>query len=204
MPEPPALAGRAAVPAAPAIAYSPEVAEAICDLTVQGHSLAAICRRRGMPSQTSVLKWLKRRADFAEMYALALQAGGGPHRGGEPSHYSLETAVEFCRRLAEGRALIRICEDEDMPVVSTIYHWLKRRPEFVALYANAREIQADRLFEEVREIADAATPETLAVAKTQIAARQWQAAKLAPRSYGARIAAEHPDAVVYNVEIVEF
>ncbi|MDO8799776.1 hypothetical protein [Phenylobacterium sp.] len=196
--------GRDAVPAALAVAYSQEIAEAICDLTAQGHSLAAICRRRGMPSQSGVLKWLKRRADFAESYALALAAGGGPHKGGEPSHYNLDTAVEFCRRLAEGRALIRICEDEDMPVVSTIYHWLKRHPEFVALYANAREIQADRLFEEVREIADSATPETLAVDKTRIASRQWQAAKLAPRSYGARINQEHPDAVVINVEVVEF
>ena len=149
MTDPPGEPGRTAVPYAPSIHYSPEVAEAICDLTAKGQSLAAICRRKGMPSPKSVQNWLKRRADFAEMYALALQAAGGPHRGGEPSHYNLDTAVEFCRRLAEGRALIRICEDEDMPVVSTIYHWLKRHPEFVALYANAREIQADRLFEEV-------------------------------------------------------
>lgn len=203
MPDPPDP-GRAAVPYAPSITYSPEIAEAICDLTAQGQSLAAICRRKGMPAPTSVQTWLKRRADFAESYALALQAGGGPHRGGAPSHYNLDTAVEFCRRLAEGRALIRICEDEDMPVVSTIYYWLKRYPEFVALYANAREMQADVLFEEVREIADRATPETLAVDKTRITARQWQAAKMAPRSYGARIHQEHPDAVVFNVEIVEF
>ncbi|MDO8380505.1 hypothetical protein [Phenylobacterium sp.] len=204
MPEPPALAARAAMPAAPAVTYSPEVAEAICDLTVLGHSLAAICRRPGMPSSQSVHNWLRRRADFAQTYALALQVGGRPHREGEPRRYSLETAVEFCRRLGEGRALHRVCQDEDMPSQSAIYLWLNRHPEFVAMYANAREIQAERLFDDVREIADGATPETLAVDKTRIASRQWQAAKLAPRKYGTRIAQEHPDAVVFNVEIVKF
>lgn len=196
--------GRDAGPAALAVAYSQEVAEAICDLTAQGESLAAICRRPGMPSSQSVHNWLRRRADFAQTYALALQAGGRPQREGEPRRYSLETAVAFCERLGEGRAVHKICKDADMPSQAAIYLWLNRHPEFVAMYANAREIQAELLFADVREIADSATPETLAVDKTRIASRQWQAAKLAPRKYGTGINQEHPDAVVINVEVVEF
>ena len=204
MTDPPDVAGRTVVPYAPSIAYSPEVAEAICDLAAQGKSLVAICRLPGMPSSQSVHNWLRRRADFAQTYALALQAGGRPQRDGEPRRYSLDIAVAFCERIGEGRAAHKICKDADMPSQAAIYLWLNRHPEFVAMYANAREIQAERTFEEVREIADAATSETLAVDKTRIAARQWQAAKLAPRKYGERIAAEHPDAVVFNVEIVKF
>lgn len=204
MTDPPVVAGRDAVPAALAVAYSPEVAEAICDLTAQGKSLAAICRRPGMPSSQSVHNWLRRRADFAQTYALALQAGGRPHRDGEPRSYSLDTIVAFCERLGEGRSAHRICKDADMPSQAAIYLWLNQHPEFVAMYANAREIQAERIFEEVREIADEATSETLAVDKVRITARQWQAGRMAPRKYGTRINQEHPDAVVFNVEIVKF
>lgn len=203
MPDPPDP-GRGNMPYAPSITYSQEVAEAICDLAAQGKSLAAICRRPGMPSSQSVHNWLRRRADFAQTYALALQAGGRPQREAEPRRYSLETAVAFCERLGEGRAVHKICKDADMPSQAAIYLWLNRHPEFVAMYANAREIQAERLFDDVLEIADSATPDTLAVDKTRIASRQWQAAKLAPRKYGARINQEHPDAVVFNVEIVKF
>lgn len=194
----------AAAPRAASVPYSPEVAETICDLLAQGHNLTAICRRPGFPSRSGVDLWLKTRADFAETYALTLQAGGGKHPGGRRTDYSLELAAEFCRRLGEGRALYRLCQDEDMPSQGAIYPWLNKHPEFVAMYANAREIQAERLCDEVQEIADGATSESLAVDKTRIGVRQWRTNLMAPRKYGTRINQEHPDAVVINVEVVEF
>ena len=201
MTDPPGRAARVKLPPVP---YCREVAEAICDLAAKGHSLTAICRRKGMPAPQTAQAWMTRRADFAQSFALALQAGGGPHRAGRRSAYSLELAAEFCRRLAEGRPMYRICQDDDMPSMTAFYLWLNKHPEFVAMYANAREIQAERLCDEVQEIADAATPETLAVDKTRIGARQWRATNMAPRKYGTRINQEHPDAVVINVEVVEF
>ncbi|CAN5419184.1 hypothetical protein BH10PSE5_BH10PSE5_12850 [soil metagenome] len=207
MTDSPAPAGRLDVGApkrAPHVTYSSAIAEAICDLAAQGHNLSAICRRRGMPARTAVEGWMKKRADFAQAFALAVQAGGGPHRAGRRSAYSLELAAEFCRRLGEGRAMYRVCQDEDMPSGTAIYLWLNKHPEFVAMYANAREIQAERLCDEVQEIADGASSETLAVDKTRIGVRQWRATNMAPRKYGTRINQEHPDAVVINVEVVEF
>lgn len=204
MPDPPGRSVVAAGPRTASVHYSPEVAEAICDLLAKGHNLTAICRRPGFPSRSGVELWLKTRADFAETYALALQAGGGKHPGGRHTDYSQELAAEFCRRLGEGRAGYKICRDEDMPSQGAIYLWLHKHPEFVAMYANAREIQAERLCDEVQEIADEATPESLAVDKTRIGVRQWRANLMAPRTYGKRINQEHPDAVVFNVEIVKF
>ena len=207
MPNLPAPTGRTSAAEGPRRAdtsYDPEVAEAICELVVQGYRLDTICRRRSMPARTTVDRWLKRRADFAQALGLALQVGGGRHRSGQPTDYSLGLAAEICRRLGEGESMVRICADPDMPCTSVIYRWLNKHPEFVAMYSNAREIQAERYCDEVTEIADAATPETLAVDKARIAARQWRAAILVPRKYGTRIAAEHPDAVVFNVEIVKF
>ena len=204
MPDPPGRSLVAAGPRTSPVQYSPEVAEAICDLLAKGHNLTAICRRPGFPSRSGVELWLKKRADFAESYGLALLAGGGPGRPGRRTDYCHELAAEFCRRLGEGRAAYKICRDEDMPSQGAIYLWLHKYPEFVAMYANAREIQAERLCDEVQEIADAATTESLAVDKTRIGVRQWRTNLMAPRKYGTRINQEHPDAVVINVEVVEF
>lgn len=193
---------RAARPRAP---YSEALAEAICDAAAEGRSLAAICRRRAMPPRSTVEHWLKTRPDFAEAYGLALAAGGGKQKGGRPSGYSLETAVELCRRLGEGEALHRLCRDPVMPSQTTVYMWVGRHPEFAAMMSQAREIQAQTLFDEVREIADGATPETLQVDRTRITARQWQAARLAPRAFGAKPGEGGKSGpTVFNVEVIEF
>lgn len=71
------------------------------------------------------------------------------------------------------------------------------------MLAAAREVLAQRLYDEIREIADAAKPATLQVDRTRIAVRQWQAARLA-----SRMAAEAEDAPEgtggFNVRIVRF
>ncbi|EEC8597061.1 agmatine deiminase family protein [Escherichia coli] len=51
--------------------YSPELAEKICNLLMEGESLRAICRRDEFPHLATVLAWLHRHDEFHEQYARA-------------------------------------------------------------------------------------------------------------------------------------
>src|SRR5437899_12406458 len=59
--------------------------------------------------------------------------------------------------------------------------------DFRDQYARAREEQADKYFQEIVEIADAATPETVNVARLRVDSRKFTVARLAPKKYGDHI-----------------
>jgi hypothetical protein len=56
--------------------YSEEIADKICDALADARSLRSICSDEGMPSQSTVFRWLadERFADFRERYARAREA----------------------------------------------------------------------------------------------------------------------------------
>lgn len=98
-----------------------------------------------------------------------------------------EIEDEIFRRIAEGESLRSICEDDWLPSARTVYKRLSEDPAFAQHYTRAREDQADRIFDEVQEIADAAAPDTVAVARLQIDTRKWRAGKLRPKVYGDKL-----------------
>lgn len=57
---------------------------------------------------------------------------------GRPSLYSDELVAEFCRRIAAGRGVMSICEDDDMPDHATIFRWQRDKREFCEALAHAR------------------------------------------------------------------
>lgn len=50
------------------VAFSPEVATAICQRLALGESLRSICRSPGMPDTTTVYKWVREKEDFRALY----------------------------------------------------------------------------------------------------------------------------------------
>lgn len=54
--------------------YTQEVADAICELLIEGQSLRSICAAETMPSTSTVCKWLNVKPEFAEQYARAREA----------------------------------------------------------------------------------------------------------------------------------
>src|SRR5215472_1478899 len=62
-----------------------------------------------------------------------------------------------------------------------------RHTAILERYARAREAQADKYFQEIIEIADAATPETVNVARLRVDSRKFTVARLAPKKYGDHI-----------------
>jgi hypothetical protein len=98
---------------------------------------------------------------------------------GRPSDYSVETAATICTMMAEGTALVEICQRPEMPHLSTVYRWLLANAEFREMYAQGREWQADTMADRAvlmatkggSVIADPAT------ARVQLDAIKWAAAK---------------------------
>lgn len=96
---------------------------------------------------------------------------------------------EILAQIAMGKSLRSICEagDQWTPAESTFRMWVSESPEIAAQYACAREVRADVIFDEVLTIADAATAETVNVARLQIDARKWMAGKMKPKAYGDKL-----------------
>lgn len=123
---------------------------------------------------------------------------------GRPSEYSEDMAIDICSRLASGEPLVRICRDESMPHVSTVYRWIAANDTFRDMYARAREDQADTLADEIIDISDESRldkiidddgneridSEYVARSRLRVDARKWVAAKLKPKKYGEKLTQE--------------
>ncbi len=121
-----------------------------------------------------------------------------------PSKYSPNMAEAICDLIAAGKSIVDIAKLDGMPSTSTVYRWLAKDPEFLGLYQQAREQQADLYAAEIIEIADDArndwmergggegdegwqfNGEHVQRSKLRIDARKWIASKLKPKKYGDR------------------
>jgi hypothetical protein len=168
-------------PARPHVCYSQETADRICELVEAGLSLKTLEARGVAPTRGTLADWRRRHPDFAEALAAAKTKGGEARHGGRPTDYSDALAEWICADLAKGRPLSAICAEPGLPAEDTVQAWIGWYPDFAAMVATARELHALLLGEEILAIADAANAQTLALAKTRIAARQWMAATLAPK-----------------------
>ena len=108
---------------------------------------------------------------------------------GRPKAMTPELKAEICTRIIDGQTVRGICANKHMPDRATIYRALADDgdPEFRDQYARAKDIQLYRLEDELLEIADAATSDTVQESKLQIDTRKWVMAKRAPKKYGDRV-----------------
>lgn len=115
------------------------------------------------------------------------------------TEYRPEIASFICDRIANGESLRKICSDEDMPVCSTVFKWLIEQRLFSEQYARAREAQCDAFVEEIIEISDNNSGDTLITeggakansewinrSRLRVDTRKWLMSKLAPKKYGDR------------------
>jgi hypothetical protein len=163
--------------------YSRVMVRAICGRAGAGESLASICADPAMPELSVVKAWAARWPQFAVALRQVRFADGGPASGSRSS-YCLETAQAIFRRLCDGEGVVAICADPLMPAYSTVWKWKQDFPAFAEAVAMAREIHAERTFEQGQQICDGVTPGTAAAARVQLTHLRWQAGKLAPKAYG--------------------
>jgi hypothetical protein len=99
-----------------------------------------------------------------------------------------------------------------MPSASTVFLWLRTKPEFSQQYAKAKEESADALIEEINDIADDGSNdwmerknaegeisgwvqngEAIGRSRLRVDTRKWIASKLKPKKYGEKLEHTGPD-----------
>lgn len=145
---------------------------------------------------------------------------------GEPRFVSLrnpENAERICTLIAEGYTLRQIareigCESHG----SAITAWARDNEEFATRYARAMDLRADRMADELLEIADDGTndwierqvgeDETITIpdhehiqrSRLRVDTRKWLMAKMMPKKYGERTTlAGDPDNPVHVATTIE-
>ncbi len=122
-------------------------------------------------------------------------------RTGRPSTFTKKMATSICNQLVKGESLRKICEKPAMPSISTVMRWLGADKDFREQYACAREAQADRMAEEILQIADdgkndkyidehgneRTDQDVVARSRLRVDARKWLASKMAPKKYGDKL-----------------
>lgn len=136
------------------------------------------------------------------------------NRGGRPSSFSKSIADKIVNQLASGKTLKKICENKEMPDVATVLRWVAKGndeessaefKEFRKLYAQAREVQAAVLFDEMLEIADDTSldsrvddkgneypnAEWIGRSRLRLDARKFYLSKVLPKVYGDKVSHEY-------------
>lgn len=111
---------------------------------------------------------------------------------GRPRIWTNEIGNIICAELSRGFSLSEICRREGMPDITVVYDEMRRDPSFASRYARAKEESADTYAAKMLDIAFGKLDDANAVnaARLQIDTLKWIAAKLKPKSYGDRVAAE--------------
>jgi hypothetical protein len=73
---------------------------------------------------------------------------------GRPTRYHPAMVQEICDRIIAGETVRQICMLPHMPHESNLYIWLSRYGYFRDHYARAKQLQMDRMAEEIIDIAD--------------------------------------------------
>ena len=112
--------------------------------------------------------------------------------------FSQEIFDEICVRIAEGESLRKICKDDKMPSLVSVWRWLNESETLSKQYTRAREEQAETFVDEILDIADdnkddtsidengklIINQEVIARSRLRVDSRKWIASKLKPKRFG--------------------
>ena len=133
-----------------------------------------------LPCEAVVARWRREDADFAMQMRVAFRRNG--FQRGRARHGCTEALMyEVAARIAVGHSLRSLSRMPDMPCLTSLYAWVRTRPDFAELVAMACKDRADWYFQRMDEIAAAAVAGTVAEAKRQIGRLASQEARLRRR-----------------------
>ena len=119
---------------------------------------------------------------------------------GRPEIYTDKLADEFCARLStSNKGMHSICKAADMPSYRTVFKWINdKKLGFSHKYAQAKELQAEFMRDEIIEISDESSNDTIETesgkkiannewmqrSKLRVETRKWLMSKMAPKGFG--------------------
>ncbi|MBP6546476.1 MAG: hypothetical protein KA220_07150 [Phenylobacterium sp.] len=193
-------------------AYRAAIGRVICARVKVGETITSIVADPEMPCRATLYRWLRMHEDFAAEYGevrrvlaentlwsrddvaaqrrdYAIRFGKRtPHRGGQMSRYTICRAWAFCEAVAEGRTLAQMRGEPALPTPKMVYRWLRRRPEFRAMYERARvrhrrmlQVDIDMVVDRVESAFD------LPAAKREVAWLEGRIGRLTPKMYRTRL-----------------
>ena len=120
-----------------------------------------------------------------------------------PTIYTKELGEKICSQIAAGKSVRKMCKSPKMPSASTIFYWLidEEKKEFLEQYTQARKVQAELMFEELREIADNQEGDVMRD-RLRIDTCKWYLSKVLPKKFGEKVGLEHSGSIqVKDIEI---
>lgn len=197
--------------------YHPRLGKVILHRLSQGETIRDVCADEAMPSVATLHRWRHMHPGFRAAYERMRDERGARRQrsakfkreqwlewariehkigrrrtrswvAGRKSTYERGWAAAFCARVAKGEAVYRICAEPGMPSTKAVYGWLKRDPEFVAMYAQAKRDAIAWLAFQVEMIADRSLDEAMTAAgfraiKRQVARLEGRIGRLRPKTY---------------------
>lgn len=133
---------------------------------------------------------------------------------GRPVEFPIENPVwqQIIDEIAGGKSLSGALRLEGMPSYGLAKLMIRTNPEYKEAYEKAVEDRADRLAEEIVELADMVPPDGLEGTamsawvnqkRLQVDARKWVASKLKPRTYGDRLDVSVSDNRISVIQALE-
>lgn len=123
-----------------------------------------------------------------------------PSNGSIVPRRSKSTINAICHRIAYGFSLTKACQACDVDPANFI-HWLNDNRDSLGeyakqCYARASTVRRQVKFEDLGDIADAATPRDAHVARLKVDVIKWQLSKEDPKKYGDR-----PNEINVNTQV---
>lgn len=105
---------------------------------------------------------------------------------GRPAIYSKELADQVLEKLALGRSLRSVLQDEGMPAMTTVFKWLREIPEFTQQYTRAKMESANADHDKLDDIAQKVLDGEVDPNAARVAADiiKWSTSKKDPKRYG--------------------
>jgi len=119
-------------------------------------------------------------------------------RGRPPEPVPQDKAERLLAGLLAGETLTKMCLEIGISQ-SVVSDWKKKDDGFAVAFARAREEGAEPMVDEAQDIADAATPVDVNVAKLRADLRLRRAACFCPSKFGAKAQVEHSGGVTIQV-----
>lgn len=132
------------------------------------------------PCLSVLARWRRQNREFDSELRIAMK--GSRFRRGARRLWSQDLQTEITMRIAEGSSFRDIPRDPDMPALSTLSNWMRRKPGFVDAVAAACRRREQMILDRQLEIARAATEASVGEARRQIAALERRRAILRTRA----------------------